>query len=605
MKKHTTLHKLIDQLINRLKLREKIIGLFVFCVIIPLIAIDGIIIDRIVKEEKAENQFVSENMAESVVSYFSDIIKSCQGIATSVSQNYKIGEVLGRDYESTYDYYEQYYNMTGNDFFQTLVRYDNMTVKLYTTNSTLVAGGYVGRIDLIQNEQWYQEFVESGKDYMFVCGFDESSAYTKSKRRIYFIERIKFNNNKYENFIRIDVDYSTVSRAIENMGHSKPIYICDDENILFSNMGNNNLGMSYEKIYDFPKDAYIRKTDKLGGIQEIIVLNDSDGILAYIRKNFAIIMIVILISIILPAFVIYEINYSIVHRIERLNDVFGKRVNDTLVKVDNPEGSDELGNLMFNYNHMVEEVNNLIQIVYKDRLKEQEMDIARQNAELLALHSQINPHFMFNALESIRMHSVIKGEEETAEMVEKLAVMERQYVDWGSDMIKISQEMSSVEAYLTLQKYRFGDRLKYELSIDDECETLLIPKLTIVTFVENACVHGMESKTSECWIFVRIYMNNCDLVIEVEDTGNGMGEDKVAEIIKRAENLAIDDLKNMGHVGIYNALLRLKMTMGDNYKFDVDSEEGIGTMIQIVIPEVQRHSDDNHEEDEGVKGIIG
>ena len=80
---------------------------------------------------------------------------------------------------------------------------------------------------------------------------------------------------------------------------------------------------------------------------------------------------------------------------------------------------------MTNYNVMADRMNDLIQTVYVDKLKGQEMDIARQNAELLALHSQINPHFLFNALESIRMHSLLKDEKETAEMVEHLAMMQR------------------------------------------------------------------------------------------------------------------------------------------------------------------------------------
>lgn len=313
-------------------------------------------------------------------------------------------------------------------------------------------------------------------------------------------------------------------------------------------------------------------------------MNEQATILDYLYDNSVLILIVILVSIILPVFVLRVIDYSIVHRIERLNNVFGTQVNDELVPVEKPEGNDEIGSLMISYNRMVEEVNQLIHIVYKDRIREQEVNIARKNAELLALHSQINPHFMFNALESIRMHSVIKGEDETAEMVEKLALMERQYVDWGSDMIQISQEMSSVEAYLLLQKYRFGDKLRYELDIEEECKMKLVPKLTVVTFVENACVHGMENKTIECWVFVRVYREGNEMIIEVEDTGTGIGEEQIAEILEKSRTIELDDLKNAGHVGIYNALLRLKMTMGEDYKFDIESEKGIGTIIQIRIP---------------------
>ena len=238
---------------------------------------------------------------------------------------------------------------------------------------------------------------------------------------------------------------------------------------------------------------------------------------------------------------------------------------------------------MRNYNRMAVRTNELIQTVYKDRLKEQEMDIARQNAELLALHSQINPHFLFNALESIRMHSIIKQEYETADMVEKLAVMERQNVDWGTDFVEIRREMEFVEAYLGLQKYRFGDRLSYELDVEEDCANIRIPKLTVVTFVENACVHGIESKTTPGWIFVRIYQEEDELCIEVEDTGDGMDEPLLEELQEKMQNPSIDRLREPGHVGILNACLRLKMMTGGEVSFELESEKGVGTMVSIHI----------------------
>lgn len=583
--RHSRILGFIEKGLNRFKLRDKIIGLFVFCVMIPLFCVDGIILSRIIDNERAENKAKTENMAESVEGLLQSELLDCQNIATSISQNYKVGELLGNNYANPYDYYEKYSRMTDNYFFQTLVRFENIKIKLYTTNDSVVSGGYVGRVSQIKNTQWFNDFLDSGKDFVFVCEYDDTKAYAESKRVLYYLRKLKFNNNDYDNYIRIDVDYGTVARTFENMGHSNTIYVCDNDIILLSNKGNNNKGVPFELLTADKGTVDCDKSISLNGnINKIIVLSENKSVLQYIKKNIYLFIIVIFISVILPIFVLYEIDYSIVYRIEELNRVFGKRINDELVKVNNPEGSDELGNLMASYNNMVDEVNSLIQVVYKDRLREQEMSLAKKNAELLALHSQINPHFMFNALESIRMHSIIKGENETAEMVEKLAIMERQYVDWDSDVIQVSQEINSVEAYLTLQKYRFGDKLQYELSVDEECQNLRIPKLTIVTFVENACVHGMENKESECWVFVRVYMDDEDTVIEVEDTGKGMSEEALNDIKERHKTVSIDSLKNTGHVGIYNALLRLKLTMGEGYRFEVDSEEGVGTMIQIIIP---------------------
>lgn len=577
--------KFIERGLNRLKLREKIIGLFIFCVIIPLVCIDGIVLWNLIDGARTENVYVAEKMSESVENYFDGIIKGCQNIAFSIGQNYYVGEVLATNYGSTYDYYDQYHKMTDNYFFQNLLRFENMKIKIYTTNPTIVGGGYVGRVDSIEDTYWYKEYIESGKTYYFKCDFDDSRRYNESKRRVYYIARLNYNNNAYKNFIRIDMDYSTLARALENMGHSMPIYLFDGDTLLFSNQSYNLPSVPFSELSSIDNVIYEEGIGDLGNIDRLVVVNEGIGVFDFFKRNFPLLIVVILISVILPMFVLYVIDYSIVHRIEKLNRIFGTRVDDELLMIDEPDGSDEIGNLMKSYNKMANEVNSLIKIVYKDKLRKQEMNIAKKNAELLALQSQINPHFMFNALESIRMHSVIKGEGETAEMVEKLAVLERQYVDWGSDMVKISQEMSTVEAYLILQKYRFGDKLRYELSIDEECKDKLIPKLTIVTFAENACVHGMENKTSECWVFVRVYKEADATIIEIEDTGSGIEESMVMEINQMAKTVELDDLMKSSHVGIYNALLRLKMTMGEGYHFEIESEEGIGTMIQIVIPE--------------------
>lgn len=162
--------------------------------------------------------------------------------------------------------------------------------------------------------------------------------------------------------------------------------------------------------------------------------------------------------------------------------------------------------------------------------------------------------------------------------------MQRQYVDWGNDSVEIEQELEFVKAYLSLQKYRFGDRLNYNLEIDPECAQIRIPKLTIVTFVENACVHGIESKASPGWIFVRVYKREEQLCIEIEDTGRGIEEQKLYQMQHDMQNADIEMLKNKKSVGMLNACLRLKMCTEDHVCFEIEGEEGVGTWITICIP---------------------
>ena len=321
----------------------------------------------------------------------------------------------------------------------------------------------------------------------------------------------------------------------------------------------------------------------------------------YIFQHLPLLIVLMLSNVLLPFCMVRLINHSFTVRIHELSEVFNKVDEEHLEEIKHPKGQDEIGILMRNYNKMAQRVNSLIQIVYKNYIKEQEITVARQNAELHALHSQINPHFLFNALESIRMHSILKNEIETADMVQKLAVMQRQYVEWQEDLIQIEREMDFVEAYLGLQKYRFGERLYYELDVQQECKKLEIPKLTIVSFVENACIHGIESKTTAGWIFVRIYKNKDMVCLEIEDTGNGMESQEAESLLERMREANINMLNKKGRVGIVNACLRLKMITNDKVQFDLESEPGVGTMIQICIPcqYVQKEEEDN------VESLIG
>ena len=359
---------------------------------------------------------------------------------------------------------------------------------------------------------------------------------------------------------------------------------CEENQIVLSNTKHGSTGSDFEELDDKIKKGYHQTVNLYGTELEVYVRRTGENAIANIAHNLPSILLLILINAILPFFFVHILNHSFTKRITELNEVFKSVDSEQLVPMRHEGGKDEIGSMIRSYNRMAARTNELIQTVYKNKLVEQEMLVSRKNAELLALHSQINPHFLFNALESIRMHSILKNENETADMVEKLAVMQRQYVEWGEDSVTIEQEVEFVKAYLALQKYRFGERLSYQIEIDEECRKRKVPKLTLVTFVENACVHGIESKASPGWIFVRVYEQNELICMEIEDTGNGMEEGKRQELLENMRNADIEMLKKKGRVGIVNACLRLKMVSENKVKIDLDGEEGVGTLITIWMP---------------------
>ena len=472
----------------------------------------------------------------------------------------------------------------GKDEIGSMIRsYNRMAARTNELIQTVYKNKLVEQEDL-KETQAYQKLNQSGETKGFFFVYDKNRSGTAEERKVVFLQKLDFFSGDQEKMLQLEFDYGNMMRTLQKMNFDNEVLICEENQIVLSNTKHGSTGSDFEELDDKIKKGYHQTVNLYGTELEVYVRRTGENAIANIAHDLPSILLLILINAILPFFFVHILNHSFTKRITELNEVFKSVDSEQLVPMRHEGGKDEIGSMIRSYNRMAARTNELIQTVYKNKLVEQEMLVSRKNAELLALHSQINPHFLFNALESIRMHSILKNENETADMVEKLAVMQRQYVEWGEDSVTIEQEVEFVKAYLALQKYRFGERLSYQIEIDEECRKRKVPKLTLVTFVENACVHGIESKASPGWIFVRVYEQNELICMEIEDTGNGMEEGKRQELLENMRNADIEMLKKKGRVGIVNACLRLKMVSENKVKIDLDGEEGVGTLITIWMP---------------------
>ena len=572
----------LERWMNNYKLNKKLLFLYVVCVLLPLIVTDSVVIYIALHTEEVKQQHMMENDVNAVQFSFSNSIESAASVVKAVDTNEYIDNFLNEKYESSLSYFVAC-NKAKNLLFNNNIGGDSSRMTIYADNETITNGGKFSRLSSIKDEEWYQYMVQTGCNTCVYTYYDQSrSPVVGAKRKILFLRRMNCYGSGCEKVVKIELDYSALVRGLVKMNYESPIYICSDGKILYSNDGkSSSTGMDFLPFIYEDQVGYEKEMTVYGKTLQIYALKSKANIVDSMLQNAPLILLLVLINAVFPLTFMVAINRSLTTRIRELGQAFESVDQDRLVSIACVRGKDEIGALMQNYNRMVDRTNELIQTVYKDRLKKQEMDIARQHAELLALHSQINPHFLFNALESIRMHSIIKQEYETGDMVSKLAVMTRQNVDWGEELVEIRREMEFVEAYLGLQKYRFGDRLSYQLDVAEDCRELRLPKLTVVTFVENACVHGIESKTTPGWIFVRISRDEEELCIEVEDTGDGMDEQTVKILNEKLQNPSIEQLKDKSRVGMLNASLRIKMLTSGNYRISIESEQGVGTMIQL------------------------
>jgi two-component system sensor histidine kinase YesM len=197
-------------------------------------------------------------------------------------------------------------------------------------------------------------------------------------------------------------------------------------------------------------------------------------------------------------------------------------------------------------------------------------------AERQALESQMNPHFLFNTLNTIKALARMHGQEEIYTISIKLGKLLRSTIDNHESECSLKESMSLVDSYLTIQKIRFGEKLHVQLELEESCSDILTPKLIIQPLVENSIVHGLEPKAGEWNIAVRIEKLDTNIRISIEDNGIGIPKGNLPD--------DLNDLANSSHVGVYNVYRRLVLKYGKHMDFSITSQEGVGTLVTLSFP---------------------
>jgi two-component system, sensor histidine kinase YesM len=249
--------------------------------------------------------------------------------------------------------------------------------------------------------------------------------------------------------------------------------------------------------------------------------------------------------------------------------------------------TDEVGVLTQNFNEMILDLKRSIYDNYEVNLKLKDITIKKQEAELYALQNQINPHFLFNTLESIRMGLHNKGDDETAVIVLNLSKLFQNLLNWQGEFIPLREEIELVNKYLSIQKYRFQDKIQYQTLLPESLKEVYIPKLTIQPVVENAVKHGIEGIRGQGNIMVRAEeAENGTMRIVVEDDGAGIPLDTLQRIQQELES---PEIKKSGSIGLKNVHDRIVLHSGSAYGVTIESKGGSGTRVVISMPVLLHH----------------
>ena len=240
-------------------------------------------------------------------------------------------------------------------------------------------------------------------------------------------------------------------------------------------------------------------------------------------------------------------------------------------------GAREVQELSESFSHMVVKIQHLMETVRRE-------EINLRKTELKALQAQINPHFLYNTLDSIAWMCEQGRNDEAVQMVNALAQLFRISISRGHELIPIRSELRHAESYLKIQKHRYKNQFSYRFDVDESCLDFLCNKITLQPIIENAIYHGINGLVDEGEIVITLRADGSDVVFTVADNGVGMEEEQIQAILRKERS-------DHTGIGIKNVNDRLKIYFGEGYGITIDSEPDVGTTVTIRMPQVREEGE--------------
>lgn len=433
----------------------------------------------------------------------------------------------------------------------------------------------------IENYEWYTEIINSKDNTVLINTYKDDKGIGPYKYIFKMGRPIKnLITGEVLGVLIIDISekmlYDTYS---EILGDGRSVYIVDGNGKIISSKDKRYIGMKYEgAIYSGKEDNIILRNSVEFMKIESKINDDEWSIIEELplkvisepaKQITSRLLIVLLILTILSIVVSYKLSLWITKPILNIKDKM-KEVKYGNLKVEiEAKRDDEIGQLEDSFNSMVKKIE-----FYIDEIKKEEQE--KRMAELSFLQAQINPHFLYNTLSSIRFLISMNKNEEAEEMVYRFTKLLRALLPKASEFITLKEEMENINNYVELQKMRYPGAFIFNNDIDNGLNNYKVPAFILQPIVENAILYSMEKENNKGMISVVGYRDNESIKIVVKDNGIGMSENKIECVLKKEGSI--------NRVGVINVNERIVLNYGSEYGLNISSVEGKGTKITFVLP---------------------
>ncbi|WP_226036178.1 histidine kinase [Aquibacillus saliphilus] len=577
-----------------MKLRNKLFITFAVLVLIPLIII-GVAVHQIFATSKSEEVITkTENTIIQLNQNLDLMMEDAARDTLSVLYNNSLLNILREYKRYTPVFYKNYNHSNSFSLFLSASLYNKEQVDgihVFTNNGQTFSHMDDYRIDNsidLEAQEWYSSVRERQGDWMVLP--EHIPTYYKKNDESYvsLIRLLRDPNDKKQlGFIKVDFSPGYLDKITEQLPsenwqifrEGKPLFQKERDQLLLSCNAN---GKWIEDTQSSEEYLCVSNTSSKTGIQ---ISNVIPKTYLYSEiKDFNFLLITVLV---ISLFVSLILSYFMSNYLLKPLELLKKRIKEFQVnKMSNQisvESKGDIGELGGAYNYMLSEINSLVEETY-------ELNRRNSEAEFKALQSRMDPHFIFNALESINMTAIARGQLELSDMISELGRLIRYRLRNDEQQISLKEEIDFTETYVAIMKRRLGDSLVVEWNIADGVTSYQVPKYIIQPLIENAIAHGFDSQMEDITITIKIELEGGKLQIAVYDNGTGIGYKRLQKIkesinnsIVKAENQADSTSQNNG-IALENIASRLKLIHGENSRLFINAEPGKGTRINIVIP---------------------
>lgn len=550
-------------------------------------------------------KYEEENLVN-MEAYLNSYLEEVDSIAKNVNYNYYLQDYLETVIKEEDDYVDggigknmRSYEMSSQAFSDTLLsRADISSIMIFGKKKMLLNRSMYTyqRVALDYSKlDWYAKAVAKPQDAI-ITGPNRHSFFDTDDEMISLSREVQsYENGTFRGVILINLNMNKITEICNSFQEKQENFICiindkgelvyeqqnGKERFAFDEKENRQkLNTALERMKEscfrlnYRGEKYlVTRTDMKTTGWTLVSMVPYKSVMAETMAISGVMILAVIITLIVTLLLLNRILTGVVKPLKKLEKYMVQVNPDNMDQRMEILTDDEIGHLSMKFNQMMDRIRNL-----KEQVIEEQED--KRKYELQALQAQINPHFLYNTLDSI-IWMAETNDSNIVAMTEALAKLFRISLNKGNEEISLERELEHVKNYLIIQSMRYADKFTYEISVDPGVERCRTIKLILQPIVENCIYHGIKKKRGTGKITIRAYRREQNLIIEVSDDGCGMPKEICRKIL--SDEIESENISGSG-IGVKNVNERIQLRFGKKYGLSYSSEEGVGTTVTYVLP---------------------